>query len=175
MLIADNHKTKCKRMTLPQQHTELISKAVATDKWDNAALTELNNLINDIENGKRIYKRFSYGSAQTFRNRDSRATKASIILRESTDASSTTQRLTKLRRRLRDEAVSPTQEGRCYEFYVKAKFRPALICVPAYVNLFFHTRHVPILLPFRQKVQLSQGKTRSHDIASTKTIATQFR
>ena len=31
-------------MTLPQQNTELISKAVATDKWDNAALTELNNL-----------------------------------------------------------------------------------------------------------------------------------
>lgn len=107
-------------MTLPQQHTELISKAVATDKWDNAALTELNNLINDIENGKRIYKRFSLGSAQTFRNRDSRATKASIILRESTDASSTTQRLTKLRRRLRDEAVSPTQE-RIIQAWAKAE------------------------------------------------------
>lgn len=87
-----------------------LDRAISTLAWDNAALTELNNLVKDIENGKRIFKRFCKRGSYAFKSSGSRATKASIILRESSDASCTTQRLTKLRRRLRDEAVRPTQE-----------------------------------------------------------------
>ena len=98
----------------------LIDCDIASGECNKAVLNELNNLVNDIENGRKHFKRFP---AQAERNSDDgsrRATKASVIVRGETDTSSTQQRLTKLQRRKRDESVSPRQE-QIIELWAKAE------------------------------------------------------
>ena len=97
-----------------------IDHAVATDTWTAEALAELDNLVNDIENGRRIYKRFHARGARPLAKGNRRATKASIVLRNSPGAGGETQRLTALQRRLRDEAVSLAQE-RTIEHWARAE------------------------------------------------------
>ncbi len=75
-------------------------------------MTELDNLLNDIENGRKRYKRFEFleNQADDCKENNRRAIQASIILRGSTDPSSTNQRLTKLQRRKRDQEAIARQE-----------------------------------------------------------------
>ena len=89
-----------------------IDKAIESGEWNKEALDELNNLINDIENGTKRFNRFRFPrKISETRNENSRtATKASIILRGSTETSSTNQRLTRLERRKRDQTASSRQE-----------------------------------------------------------------
>ena len=37
-----------------------LDRAISSGEWDNAALTELDNLINDIENGRKRFNRYYY-------------------------------------------------------------------------------------------------------------------
>ena len=97
-----------------------IDRAIATGEWDSAALTELDNLINDIENGRKHFKRFPLAAERHFGASSRLAAKASVILRGEADAGSTQQRLTKLQRRKRDQAASPRQE-RIIESWAKAE------------------------------------------------------
>lgn len=103
-----------------EQTTISIDRAIATGEWSQEALTELDNLINDIENGRKVFKRFPQAATATFGRGNRLATKAAVVLRASTPTSGSTQRLTKLRRRLRDEAVSPAQE-RLIEQWARAE------------------------------------------------------
>ena len=65
-----------------------LDRAISTLAWDNAALTELDNLVKDIENGKRIFKRFCKRGSYAFKSSGQRATKASIILMLTSSATS---------------------------------------------------------------------------------------
>ena len=57
----------------------LIDRAIAALDWDSATLTELDNLINDIENGRKHFKRFPLAAANGFRQ-GGRANEAASLL-----------------------------------------------------------------------------------------------
>lgn len=97
-----------------------IDKAIETGEWNQEALDELNNLINDIENGTKHFKRFRPEISTSGGENSRTATKVSVVLRGSTDTSSTTQWLTLSERRKRDQAASPKQE-RIIENWAKAE------------------------------------------------------
>ena len=48
-----------------EQTTISIDRAIATGEWSQEALTELDNLINDIENGRKVFKRFPQAATAT--------------------------------------------------------------------------------------------------------------
>lgn len=92
----------------------VIDKAIESGEWNQEALDELNNLITDIKDGKKEYRRYQLGIPRTIQQKgwrsDETAVKASIILRGSSDTSSTEQRLSKLQRRKRDQETGIRQE-----------------------------------------------------------------
>lgn len=92
----------------------VIDKAIESGEWNQEALDELNNLITDIKDGKKEYRRYQLGIPRTIQQKgwrsDETAVKASIILRGSSDPSSTEQRLSKLQRRKRDQETGIRQE-----------------------------------------------------------------
>ena len=95
-----------------------IDHAVATDTWTAEALTELDNLVNDIENGRRIYKRFPSAATRGF-VAGGRANEAAAILLATRNCASGAHTLSFAERYERDQREQPVQE-RIIEHWARA-------------------------------------------------------
>ena len=96
----------------------LIDRAIAALNWDSAALTELDNLINDIENGRKHFKRFPLAAARGFRQ-GGRANEAASLLLATRKSTNCETPLSVSARYERDKREQPVQE-RIIESWAKA-------------------------------------------------------
>lgn len=60
-----------------------VDKAIATNSWSEEALNQLDNLINDLENGRILFKRFPQAAMRGFRQGGRINEEASLLLRGS--------------------------------------------------------------------------------------------
>ena len=95
-----------------------LDRAIATGEWSQEALTELDNLINDIENGRKVFKRFPYETARGFRQ-GGRANEAATIILGRRESADKTSALSVSARYERDKREQPIQE-RIIESWAKA-------------------------------------------------------
>ena len=108
----------------------VIDKAIETGEWNQEALDELNNLINDIENGKKIYKRLPEGTIREGNETSEILGRASIILRgkESTTREEFGAREKSPAEKFSARTEDAKEQERIIESWVKAN------------NLWFNTR-----------------------------------
>ena len=97
---------------------DVINNAMKSEKWTSSALHELNNLINDLENGKVTYKRFPKEATRGW-NQGGRANEIASILLGENEGSSTKNPRSFSEKYERDKREQPIQE-RIIETWAKA-------------------------------------------------------
>lgn len=97
---------------------DVINNAMKSEKWTSSALHELNNLINDLENGKVTYKRFPKEATRGW-NQGGRANEIASILLGENEGSSTKNPRSFSEKYERDKRKQPIQE-RIIETWAKA-------------------------------------------------------